>query len=110
LLQKGIDIAGENAVIYAGMAFAYFQYFNAGVDQENNIKKAEEYVQKAFNLNPELAEAHFVMACIDTINGNPDKGMDHIIKAHAAKPEDPEILIWLPKHIPLSEGVMPGWL
>jgi TolB-like protein len=95
LLQKGIDIAGENAVIYAGMALAYFQYFNAGVDQEKNLKKAEEYVQKSFILNPELAEAHFVMACIDTINGKPDEGMEHILRAHAAKPEDPEILIWL---------------
>ncbi len=95
LLQKGIDIAGENAVIYAGMAFAYYQYFNAGIDQEENIKKAEEYVQKAFNLNSELAEAHFVMACINTINGKPDKGIEHILRAHAAKPEDPEILIWL---------------
>jgi TolB-like protein len=95
LLQKGIDIAGENAVIYAGMAFAYFQYFNAGVDQEKNLKKAEDYVLKSFLLNPDLAEAHFVMACIDTINGKPEKGMEHILKAHAAKPEDPEIMIWL---------------
>jgi TolB-like protein len=34
LLQKGLDIAGENAVIYAGMAFGYFQYVNLGVDHE----------------------------------------------------------------------------
>jgi TolB-like protein len=95
LLQKGIDIAGENAVIYAGMASACFQYFNAGIEQEHNLLRAEEYVGKAFALNPELAEAHFVMACIDTIKGNPVKGMEHILLAHAGKPDDPEILIWL---------------
>ena len=95
LLQKGIDIAGENAVIYAGMAFAYFQYFNAGADQEKNLKKAEDCVQKAFLINPDLAEAHFVMACINTISGKPEKGMEHILRAHAAEPENPEIMIWL---------------
>jgi TolB-like protein/tetratricopeptide (TPR) repeat protein len=95
LLQKGIDIAGENAVIYAGMASAYFQLFNAGIEQEHNLLRAEEYVGKAFSLNPELAEAHFVMACIKTIKGDPIKGMEHILKAHSGKPDDPEILIWL---------------
>jgi TolB-like protein len=95
LLQKGIDTAGENAVMYAGMAYAYFQCFNAGVDQGKNLRNAAEYVQKSFALNPDLAEAHFVMACIDTINGKPEDGMEHILRAHAAKPEDPEILIWL---------------
>jgi len=95
LLQKGLDIAGENAVIYAGMALAYFQYVNAGIDQEKNIKKAEEYAQKAFNLDPELAKAHFVMGCIYALNGNLSKAMDHATRALAGKPEDPEIMIWV---------------
>ena len=38
LLQKGTDIGGENALIYAGMAFAYFQLVNAGINREENIK------------------------------------------------------------------------
>jgi TolB-like protein/lipoprotein NlpI len=95
LLQKGLDIAGENAVIYAGMAFACFQYVNAGMDQEKNIKKAEEYAQKAFSLDPELAKAHFVMGCIYALKGNLNKAMDHAIRALAGKPEDPEIMIWV---------------
>ena len=95
LLQKGLDIAGENAVIYAGMAFAYFQYVNAGIDQEKNIKKSEEYAQKAFNLDHELAKAHFVMGCIYALYGNLNKAMDYATRALAGKPEDPEIMIWV---------------
>ena len=95
LLQKGTDIGGENALIYAGMAFAYFQFVNAGIDREENIKKAEILVQKAFGLNDELAEAHFVMACINSLSGKPDKAMDNIIRAYRGKPEDAEIMIWL---------------
>jgi TolB-like protein/tetratricopeptide (TPR) repeat protein len=95
LLQKGIDIGGENALIYAGMAFAYFQFVNAGIDREENIKKAEVFVQKAFNMNNELAEAHFVMALINSLSAKPDKAIDNIIKANACKPGDAEIMIWL---------------
>ena len=95
LLQKGIDIGGENALIYAGMAFAYFQFVNAGIEREENIKKAEVYVQKAFNMNSELAEAHFVMALINSLSANPDMAIDNIIKAYSYKPGDAEIMIWL---------------
>ncbi len=95
LLQKGIDIGGENALIYTGMAFAYFQFVNAGINREENIKKAEVFVQKAFNLNKDLAEAHFVMGCINSLSGKPDRAMDSIIRAHSYKPEDSEIMIWL---------------
>jgi TolB-like protein/lipoprotein NlpI len=95
LLQRGLDIAGENAVIYAGMAFGYFQYVNLGVEHGKNIRKAEEFVQKAFELDPELAEAHFVIGLINILNGKGDKAIYHLARAHAGKPEDPEIMVWL---------------
>jgi TolB-like protein/Tfp pilus assembly protein PilF len=95
LLQRGIDYAGENALIYTGMAFAHFQLVNAGISREKNIKKAEELVQKAFSLNNKLAEAHFVMSCINSLSRKPDDAMDNIVRAHAEKPEDAEIMIWL---------------
>ena len=95
LLQKGLDIAGENAVIYAGIAFGYFQYVNLGVDHEKNIIKAEQFVQKALDLDPELAEAHFVIGLITVAKGDMVKAIDHLAQAHAGKSEDHEIMVWL---------------
>ncbi|MCK4346156.1 MAG: hypothetical protein KAX05_12805 [Bacteroidales bacterium] len=96
LLHKGIDIIGENAVIYAGIAFTYFQYANFGIEQEKYIKKAEEFVTKAFTIDSELAEAHFVLACINlTFHGKAHKAIGHFQRAHSIKPDDPEIMIWL---------------
>lgn len=95
LLKKGLDIGGENALIYAGMAFAYFQYVNLGFDHEKNIKKAEEFIQKSFNLDHELAEAHFVLGLIYVMSGKIDKAIHSLTRAHAGKPEDPEIMVWL---------------
>jgi non-specific serine/threonine protein kinase len=96
LLHKGIDIIGENAVMYAGIAFTYFQYANLGTEQEKHIKKAEEFVTKAFNIDPELAEAHFVLGCIYQIfHGKAHKAIDHLQRAYSIKPDDPEIMFWL---------------
>ncbi len=95
LLKKGLDIAGENAVIYAGMAFGYFQYVNLGIEHEKNIIKAERFVQNALDLDPELAEAHFVIGLINMLNGDMVKGINHLVQAHAGKQEDPEIMVWL---------------
>ena len=95
LLQKGLDVAGENAVIYAGIAFGYFQYVNLGVDHEKNIDKAEEIIKKALNLDNELAEAHFVKGLITVTKADMVKAIGHLKRAHAGRPEDPEIMVWL---------------
>jgi eukaryotic-like serine/threonine-protein kinase len=62
-LQRGLEIVGENALLYAGMAHVYFQYFNLGLKEEGyGRKQAEEYVQKAFALDPDCPQANFVRA------------------------------------------------
>jgi len=95
LLQKGLSISGENAVIYAGIAMAYWQYVNLGIEPEKNLKKAEEYLEKALNLDHELAEAHTVMGGLSIANGDIVKAIDHLLRANANKPKDPIIMVWL---------------
>jgi TolB-like protein/Tfp pilus assembly protein PilF len=96
LLQKGIDITGENAVIYAGMAFAYFQYANLGIEQDIHINKSEEFVKKALDIDPELAEAHFVYGNILLVfHGKPRDAVSHFHRANFNKPDNPEIMGWL---------------
>ena len=98
LLHNGIDIMGENAIFYAGIALTHFQYANLGVEQEKHIKKAEEFVTKAYKLDSELAEAYFVLGCINQVfHGNAHKAIGQLQRAHSIKPEDPEImtvLVW----------------
>ncbi len=62
-LQSGLEIVGENALLYAGMAYVYFQYVNLGLkEKEYGRKQAEDYVQKAFALDPDCSDASFVRA------------------------------------------------
>ena len=96
LLQKGIDITGENEVIYAGMAFAHFQYSNLGIDQDKNARISEEYVRKALSMDPELAEAHLVYANILSLfYGNSREAVRHYQRANLNKPDNPDIMVWL---------------
>jgi non-specific serine/threonine protein kinase len=96
LLQKGLEVTGDNAVIYGGMGSAYFQYANIGFETEENIAKTEEFLQKALNLNPELPEALFIMGGLKILkDGDAYAGLDHWKRAHRSSPDDPEIMIYL---------------
>ena len=62
-LQSGLEIVGENALLYAGMAYVHFQYVNLGLkEKEFGRKQAEGYVEKAFALDPDSSEASFIRA------------------------------------------------
>jgi TolB-like protein len=96
LLQKGFEVTGENAVIYAGMANAYMQYVNNGYETEKNIAKTEEFLEKALSLDPELPEALFALGGIILFK---EQNIKHTLdlwkRAHLSSPEDPEIMIYL---------------
>ena len=51
-LQNGLDIIGDNSLLYAGMGYVYTQYVNMGLEMESNIVKAEEYAEKALTTCP----------------------------------------------------------
>jgi serine/threonine protein kinase len=60
-LRNGLEIVGENALLYGGIAYVYFQYFNLGLKGEgDNRKQAEDHVRKAFALDPNCSLANFV--------------------------------------------------
>ena len=63
-LQRGIDIMGDNALLYSGMAFACWQYANMGIGQEDYINQAEAYAKKALALKPDLPSALTVLGAL----------------------------------------------
>lgn len=92
LMEEGIEITGPNAIIYAGIALAYFQLANIGIDLEENFRKSEEYVKKALEIDPYLAEAHFVYGNI-YMASDPHKAIKHYNQAYNSK-SSPEIIQW----------------
>ncbi|MBA7555473.1 hypothetical protein ES705_48136 [subsurface metagenome] len=63
---------------------------------EYNIVKAEEYAEKALQLDPESSEAHLVIGLLTQImGGNERKAIKHFRKALASNPGDPHTMLWL---------------
>jgi TolB-like protein len=92
-LQDGVTIIGDNAVLYAGMAYAYYQYVNIGVRQEEYIEKSETYARKALTLDPDCAPAYLVLGNITSaFQGNQQEAVRQYKKALSINPNDPILL------------------
>jgi len=53
-LKNGLNIIGENELIYAGLGFINFQIFNYGLAPDYSLlEKVREYANKIFKINPD---------------------------------------------------------
>jgi len=88
-LHKGIEIIGENALLYACLAETYRLYVDVGLKQEDYISKAEEHVKKALALDPDIPKAHVVLGSINRdFRGNPQEAIRHYKRALAVDPNE----------------------
>jgi adenylate cyclase len=75
-LRTAIDIMGDNAHLYSGMAAVYSQYANIGIGQEEYLAKAEEYARKALALWPDLASALSMLGSLSFYKEYPENMHD----------------------------------
>ena len=77
-IRQAIDTVGDNALLYSGMAYGYHVLVNAGFAQDEYLAKAEEYAEKALDLDPELPEAYVRLGWIDAaVLGNVSEAVKH---------------------------------
>jgi len=94
-LNKGLDIVGENVLLYACMGNVYFQYWNYGVwPDKHNIQKAEECAQRVFELEPDSKHGHFLLGLMQTFI-NPPQALLHFERVLSEDPYHSETLLWL---------------
>ncbi|MGB7063271.1 MAG: protein kinase [Candidatus Zixiibacteriota bacterium] len=95
-LQNGLDIVGENALLYAGMGYVYWQYVNMGIKQEDYVQKAEECAGKVFELEPESPQGHLLLGLIQMVShGNMQQSVRHLKKVLTVNANDLDALFWL---------------
>ena len=90
-LMTAIDIMGDNAHLYSGIANAYSQYTNIGIKQEDYLEKAEEYAKRALALRPDLASALSILGTLTNYEDYPNNiydGFRYFKKALAANPNE----------------------
>ena len=88
-LQNGINIIGDNALLYTGLAEAYYRYVDLGFKQEDYISKAEECVKKALTFDPDFPKAHVILGTMyRDFRGNPKEAIHHYKRALAVNPNE----------------------
>jgi serine/threonine protein kinase len=96
LLQRASDAVGENALIYSAMAYAEWQYFNAGIDpDEARLARAEELARKIFTLEPDSHLAHRTLGLIAVSRGDLLTGVRELRRVLETDPNDVDALAWL---------------
>jgi len=96
-LEAGLKIIGENATLYAGLGYAYWQYFNIGT-REKHLNKGLEYARKALELDPDSSEGHFITGNLHFFLETPrniKKIIYHLERALALDPNNCEALFHL---------------
>lgn len=103
-LKNGLDIVGENALLLAGLGYVYWNYVNLGFKGEEYLDKAEECVNKAFELEPGIQKGHVVLGLIDNLRGDQVKCINQIKQAVVIDPNDTDALFWLVAGYCMSAG------
>ena len=95
-LKKALSIEGENTLLYAELAHAHYQFWNFGIRiEEQDLKQANEYVQKVFALNKDSPHGHFVCGLLEITGGDAIKGISHFHKVLTEAPNHSDALAWL---------------
>jgi TolB-like protein/lipopolysaccharide biosynthesis regulator YciM len=94
LIKNGLEIIGENELLYSIMGTAYYFYVDAGIKPGDiYLQKAEECVHKIFRLNPESPHGYYLSGSIHFYRKNNQQAVKDLRKGLAKDPNNPDSLI-----------------
>lgn len=96
LIQNGLDLIGPNDLLYGLLGFGYIFYFRF-IDKLDHsyLTKAEEYAQKAFELNPRSALGFVINGWIHWTHGQLQEFANAMKHALEIEPDNIDVLFGL---------------
>jgi TolB-like protein len=95
-LNQALAVEGPNALLYGAISYVYWHLANIGVEVDANTNQVQEYVQKAFQLDPNSTDAHLAMGVTNLAFSGKTKeaaqNFKHVIKT---RPNDFDANMWL---------------
>jgi tetratricopeptide (TPR) repeat protein len=96
ILQCGLDLVGDNALLYATMGMVYWNLLHSGASSDESVvRQAEEHATKAFTLDPDLAQGHVLAGLLARMRGRRRDSVTHLRRALSIDPNNPDGLYWL---------------
>jgi TolB-like protein/Tfp pilus assembly protein PilF len=95
-ILNALQIVGPNELLYATLARVHARYVEAGISTgPNTAPQSDEYIRKAFELNPESAYGYSVRGQIRFTRGEFQEAIRDLKQAFRIDPNDPETLMFL---------------
>jgi len=86
-INKGLEIIGENEILYCDLGQVYMHFIEIGIDKsENTFKKAEECTEKIFSLNPNSANGYYLKGHLNRWRGNIKESIKDLRQALSIDP------------------------
>ncbi|MGB6339976.1 MAG: protein kinase [Candidatus Aminicenantaceae bacterium] len=96
LIRNGLEIVGENALLYSAMGTAFYIYVDAGIKPgEYYLQKTDECAQKIFTLDPESSHGYFLRGAVHVLRGDMQQAVRDLKRALAVDPNNPDVLLQL---------------
>ncbi len=96
LVKRGLEIIGENEILYADAGQIYIGYTDLGlIKEENLLEKADGYIQKVFALNPRSSLGHYLRGMINRKKGNTQEAVREFKQSIAIDPNNPDSIVWI---------------
>jgi TolB-like protein len=96
LVNKGLEIIGDNEILYADASQIYILYLDGGLKKgENLLSKAEDCIQKVFALNPKSSYGHYLRGMINRKKGNTQEAVREFKQSLIIDPNNSESIVWI---------------
>jgi eukaryotic-like serine/threonine-protein kinase len=95
-LKNSERLVGENILLLSAMGQVYWQYVNAGIDNDPvYLEKARASAERILTLAPESEHGHRLLGLVKVHEGNVQDGIRSLKHALEIDPNDPDTLVWL---------------
>jgi non-specific serine/threonine protein kinase len=104
-LEHGLEVSGENAVIYRGLSSVYLLFRDYGFRTDDaTLQKAEDFSRAVLRLDPGAADGHYLLGVIERFRGTATNALAHLRQAVAIDPNDTMTLFYLSWVLALFSG------
>ena len=94
-LNKGLEIVGENILIFEGLGHVHYQFWNMGLRiEEKYLTKAKDYGMKILAIEHDSPYGHFLLGLLQMTGGTLIKSLYHFKKVLDKKPDHADALAW----------------
>jgi non-specific serine/threonine protein kinase len=96
LLQKGLELAGENTLLYSQLGYINYQYWNLGFNKDGKcLDKAADYVHKIFEIEADSLHGYFLKGTLEMAGGTIKQFIHDYNRVLSGDPNHAEALLWM---------------